>query len=54
MLSYFFYPVAWLMGIEWKDVPTTSQILALKLVANEFTAFLALLKEVQITYYILK
>jgi nucleoside permease NupC len=39
VLSYPFYPVAWLMGIEWDDVPAAAQLLALKLAANEFVAY---------------
>jgi nucleoside permease NupC len=39
ILSYPFYPVAWLLGIEWADVPAASELLALKLAANEFAAY---------------
>lgn len=39
ILSYPLYPVAWMMGVEWRDVPTTSELLALKLAANEFAAY---------------
>lgn len=27
------------MGIEWHDIPTASELLALKLAANEFAAY---------------
>jgi len=39
ILSYPFYPIAWLMGVQWRDVPAASQLLALKLAANEFAAY---------------
>ncbi|KAI9256705.1 Na+ dependent nucleoside transporter C-terminus-domain-containing protein [Sporodiniella umbellata] len=40
--GYLFVPVAWLIGIENKDVVTVGQILATKIWANEFVAFEAL------------
>ena len=37
-----FAPVAWLMGVPWKDVPTIGNLLGTRLVLNEFVAFLKL------------
>lgn len=31
--------MTWLMGISWSDVPAASELLALKIAANEFAAF---------------
>jgi len=39
ILKYPFYPIAWLMGVSWDDISTVSELLALKLVANEFAAY---------------
>jgi len=39
ILSYPFYPIAWLMGVDWSDVPAVSELLALKIAANEFAAY---------------
>ncbi|KAG1455293.1 hypothetical protein G6F56_007103 [Rhizopus delemar] len=40
--GYLFVPIAWLIGIENKDVVTVGQILATKIWANEFVAYEAL------------
>ncbi len=37
-----FAPVAWLMGVPWKDAPTIGNLLGTRLVLNEFVAFLEL------------
>jgi CNT family concentrative nucleoside transporter len=38
-LGYTFAPLAWLMGIEWKDCVPAGQLLGLKVVATEFVAY---------------
>lgn len=42
MLSYLFSPLAWLMGIEWKDCFRAGELLGLRMVTNEFVAYLRL------------
>ena len=37
-----FAPVAWLMGVPWKDAPAIGNLLGTRLVTNEFVAFLQL------------
>jgi len=37
-------PLAWVMGIEWKDAPTLGMLLGKKTVLNEFIAYLDLVK----------
>ena len=37
-----FAPLAWLMGVPWKDAPTIGNLLGTRLVLNEFVAFLQL------------
>jgi CNT family concentrative nucleoside transporter len=37
-----FAPVAWLMGVPWKDASTIGNLLGTRLVLNEFVAFLQL------------
>jgi CNT family concentrative nucleoside transporter len=37
-----FAPVAWLMGVSWKDASTVGNLLGTRLVLNEFVAFLQL------------
>ena len=34
-----FSPLAWLMGIEWKECSSAGELLGLKMVANEFVAY---------------
>jgi CNT family concentrative nucleoside transporter len=38
-LGWLFQPVAWLIGIEWKDCANAGQLLGLKMGANEFIAY---------------
>jgi CNT family concentrative nucleoside transporter len=42
IFGYLFSPVAWLMGVPWRDAPLIGNLLGTRLVANEFVAFLAL------------
>jgi len=37
-----FAPLAWLMGVPWKDAPTIGNLLGTRVVLNEFVAFLEL------------
>jgi concentrative nucleoside transporter, CNT family len=37
-----FAPVAWMMGVSWKDAQTVGNLLGTRLVLNEFVAFLSL------------
>jgi CNT family concentrative nucleoside transporter len=37
-----FAPVAWLMGVSWKDAQAVGNLLGTRLVLNEFVAFLQL------------
>ncbi|CDS82279.1 related to Sodium/nucleoside cotransporter [Sporisorium scitamineum] len=39
ILGYILYPFAWCMGVPKKDLLTVSQLLATKIVANEFVAY---------------
>ena len=41
-LSYLFAPLAWVMGIEWKDCFRAGELLGLKMATNEFVAYLRL------------
>ena len=38
-LGWLFQPIAWLMGIEWKDCAPAGELLGLKMAANEFIAY---------------
>jgi CNT family concentrative nucleoside transporter len=38
-LGWAFQPVAWLIGIEWKDCARAGELLGLKMAANEFVAY---------------
>ncbi len=38
-LGWIFQPIAWLMGIEWKDCAPAGELLGLKMAANEFIAY---------------
>lgn len=42
MFGYLFSPVAWLMGVSWKDAFAIGNLLGTRLVLNEFVAFLQL------------
>lgn len=42
LLGYIFAPVAWMMGVAWKDAQAVGNLLGTRLVLNEFVAFLQL------------
>jgi len=42
LFGYLFFPIAWLMGIEFKDCMVSGQLLGTKMVVNEFVAYLDL------------
>ena len=42
IFAVLFAPLAWLMGVPWKDAPTIGNLLGTRLVLNEFVAFLQL------------
>ncbi|MCY0661612.1 nucleoside transporter C-terminal domain-containing protein, partial [Klebsiella pneumoniae] len=44
ILGYFFYPLAWLIGIPLSDAINAGSIMATKLVANDFVALIELQK----------
>jgi len=44
MLGWLAAPLAWVMGIEWKDATTVGMLLGKKVVLNEFLAYLDLVK----------
>jgi len=48
IFGYLFYPVAWLMGVPNADLLTVGQLLAVKVIQNEFVAF-AQLQEIRDT-----
>ncbi|MDD4004009.1 MAG: nucleoside transporter C-terminal domain-containing protein [Elusimicrobiaceae bacterium] len=39
IIGWCFSPVAWLMGVEWKDCVTLGQLMGEKFIANEFVAY---------------
>lgn len=39
IIGWCFSPVAWLMGVEWKDCITLGQLMGEKFIANEFVAY---------------
>ncbi len=41
-LGVVFAPLAWAIGVPWKDAPTAGSLLGIKLVLTEFTAFIKL------------
>jgi CNT family concentrative nucleoside transporter len=43
-LGVLFAPLAWIIGIPWREAPASGQLLGVKLVLTEFTAFLDLAK----------
>jgi CNT family concentrative nucleoside transporter len=43
-LGLVFAPLAWIIGIPWREAPAAGQLLGVKLVLTEFTAFLDLAK----------
>jgi CNT family concentrative nucleoside transporter len=42
VFGFIFAPVAWLMGVSWKDASTVGNLLGTRLVLNEFVAFIDL------------
>ena len=42
LIGWFSQPFAWLMGIEYKDLPLAGQVLGTRIVGNEFIAYLQL------------
>lgn len=42
ILALVFAPIAWCLGVEWKDCPTIGNLLGTRMVLNEFVAFLDL------------
>jgi len=42
LFGILFAPVAWLLGVSWKDCPAVGNLLGTRLVLNEFVAFLQL------------
>jgi CNT family concentrative nucleoside transporter len=48
ILGWLFAPVAWSMGVPWKDAPTIGNLLGTRMVLNEFVAYARLgpMKEV--------
>lgn len=43
LMGLVFYPIAWLMGIESRDCQSAGQLLGVKMVANEFVAYLQMM-----------
>lgn len=43
LMGLVFFPIAWLMGIEWRDCQPAGQLLGVKMVANEFVAYLQMM-----------
>src|SRR5258706_9177544 len=39
IFGWVFAPIAWLLGVSWKDAGTVGQLLGTRLVLNEFVAF---------------
>ena len=44
ILGWIFAPVAWLMGVPWKDCPTIGGLLGTRMILNEFVAYMELMK----------
>jgi CNT family concentrative nucleoside transporter len=42
VLGWIFRPIAWAMGVSWKDSQTVGNLLGLRMVLNEFVAFIKL------------
>jgi concentrative nucleoside transporter, CNT family len=42
ILAALFAPVAWLLGVPWKDCPTVGNLLGTRMILNEFVAFVDL------------
>ena len=45
IFGWIFTPVAWLMGISWQEAPQVGTLLGVKMVLNEFVAYLDLAKD---------
>jgi len=41
-LAYIFYPLVWLMGVPWGDVPTVAHLLGTRMIATEVPAYFML------------
>jgi len=44
ILGWFCAPIAWVMGVEWKDAGTVGMLLGKKTIMNEFVAYIDLVK----------
>ncbi|MCG9647110.1 NupC/NupG family nucleoside CNT transporter [Vibrio brasiliensis] len=44
ILGYLFAPIAWLLGIPWKEAITAGSLIGNKIVVNEFVAFIQLME----------
>ncbi|MBV8882210.1 MAG: hypothetical protein JO332_19800 [Planctomycetaceae bacterium] len=44
MFGWVLAPVAWLMGVPWKDCPAIGSLLGTRMILNEFIAYLELMK----------
>jgi CNT family concentrative nucleoside transporter len=44
ILGWLFSPVAWLMGVPWRDAPDVGSLLGLRMVTNEVVSFIELAK----------
>jgi CNT family concentrative nucleoside transporter len=42
VFGWIFYPFAWLLGVDFKDVPAVASLIGMKTVLNEFVAFIEL------------
>jgi len=42
LLGWLFSPVAWLLGVSWKDAPVIGNLLGTRMVLNEFVAYVQL------------
>ena len=42
VLAWFFAPVAWLLGVQWKDCASVGNLLGTRMILNEFVAFVDL------------
>jgi CNT family concentrative nucleoside transporter len=49
LMGLIFFPIAWLMGIEGRDCQAAGQLLGVKMVANEFVAYVQLAEMGQAT-----
>ena len=42
VLSWLFAPIAWLLGVQWRDCPLVGDLLGTRMILNEFVAFVDL------------